>query len=217
MARAGRRGEGLSKTTGLQQRLSASSGVGLCGLVGAKSSVVVITGEKMKRAMGLVLVVLGFAVAAHADRMEYGDGVVGGNAGEVMGPQASFTEPVVAGKLADETSTTVRGWSTLGTVESPVRLTDDVHSSQYNVLAKTAGDSSGFDFMQGALDGFPGKKDDGRGNRFGIDHAEPFRRFVGVQEIPEPGTLLLMGMGLALVAVWKRSGVMHADDSDRVR
>jgi hypothetical protein len=52
MARAGGRGEGLSKITGLQQRLSASSGVGLCGLVGAKSSVVVITGEKNEAGHG---------------------------------------------------------------------------------------------------------------------------------------------------------------------
>jgi PEP-CTERM motif len=159
----------------------------------------------MKRAMGLVLMVSGFAVAAHADRMVYGDGVVGGHAGEVIGPQASFTEAVVAGNLADETGTTARGWSSsLSTVESPVRLTDDVNYSQFNVFAETAGDSSGFDFIRGAWDGFPGKRDDGRGDRFGIDHPEPFHRFVGVQEIPEPGTLLLMGAGLAALALWKR-------------
>jgi hypothetical protein len=168
--------------------------------------------------MGLVLMVLGFAVAAHADRMAYGDGVVGGHGGEAIGRQTSFTEALAAGNLADETGTAARGWSsTLSTEESGVRLTDDVDYSQFNVLAKTAGDSSGFDFIRGAWDDFPGKGEDGRGNRFGVDHAEPLRRFVGVQEIPEPGTFPLLGIALALMAVWMRRSVMHVGHSDRVR
>lgn len=167
--------------------------------------------------MGLVLMVLGFAVAAHADRMVYDDGVVGGRAGKAIRPQASFTEAVVAGNLADETGTTLRGWSTLSTAESPTRLTDDVDYSQVNVPAKTAGDSSAFDFTRGAHDGFPGKRDDEHGSRFGIDHPEPFRRFIEVQEIPEPGTLPLLGIGLALMAVWMWRSGTHVDHSDRVR
>jgi PEP-CTERM motif len=54
------------------------------------------------------------------------------------------------------------------------------------------------------LEGNLRDRDDGPGEYFRSEHPDPFRRALGVQEVPEPGTLLLMGAGPAALALWKR-------------
>jgi hypothetical protein len=49
-----------------------------------------------------------------------------------------------------------------------------------------------------------GDRYDGLGEYLRIEHLDPFRRALGVQEIPEPETLLLIGAGIAALTKWKR-------------
>jgi hypothetical protein len=164
--------------------------------------------KTMKRAMGLVLVVLASAVVAHADRIEYDGGAVAAQDGKGFGAQVASKEAAVI--VVDGTSASAREWSTtLSSLESPSRLTDDISSSEFNESAKTAEVSGGSESIRSALDGFRGTRDDGRRGRFGIEHQESVHRFLGIQDVPEPGTVLMLGMGLALITVWKRRNLMH--------
>ena len=172
--------------------------------------------KTVKRAMGLIFMVLGFAVVAQADRMAYDGGAVMPSGGEAIGAPARFAAEVGGAILVDDTGRIARdGDTTFSKSEKYAQLTSEVFYSQVNDSAKTDWQSSEHDSIRAVLDGFAGTRDDGRGGRFGVDHPEPFQRFLGVQEIPEPRTLALLGIGLALIAVWKRSSVTGADHSDR--
>lgn len=163
----------------------------------------------MKRAMGLVLTVLAFAVTAHADRVSYDSDVFVGRAGEVLASQAAPTENLGSAMLLDEAGKIKLGSSnSFGAFDNSGRLTADVFSSRFDDSATTARGSADLNFVQEWLDGLLGTRDEGRGGRFGINHPEPFHQILGVQDVPEPGTLLLMSLGLALIAMrMRRSAV----------
>jgi PEP-CTERM motif len=157
----------------------------------------------MKRAMGLALMVLGFAVAAHADRVT-SDGLEG-RTGEVLVVHAAPTEALGTAILVDEAGMFQRDWSSnFGALDNSGRLTANIFDPRFDGSTTTARGSADSNFVQEWLDGILGTRDEGRGSRFGINHPEPFHRFLGVQDVPESGTLLLMGMGLALIAVRMR-------------
>jgi hypothetical protein len=159
----------------------------------------------MKPAIGLILAVLSFAVIAQADRVSCSGEALVGRAGKVLTPQAAPTEAPAIAILLDEPGTIDRDPSTnFDGLGSPMRLTDDVLGSRFDDPATLDRGSAQFYFIQLWLDGFLGRQDDGRGGRFGIEHPEPVRRFVGIQDVPEPGTVLMMSVGLALIAVSKR-------------
>jgi hypothetical protein len=148
--------------------------------------------KNMKRAMGLVLTVLAFGLTAHADRISSSNEAFIGRAGEVIAPQAATTEAL----------------SGFGALDISARLTDDVFNSRFSDSAESARDST---VIQEWLDGFWGTVNDRRNGRLGIGHRDPiYRSILGVQEVSEPGTLLLMGMGLALLAVGMRRGVVRS-------
>lgn len=171
----------------------------------------------MKRAMGLILMVLGFAVVAHGDRVAYDGAAVIPRAGEVLGASATFDAATGTAIPGDDTGTIAWVGSSLSTSGSRARLTDDVFYPPLSESAEIGGDSAGFDFFRGVLGGFTGTRDDGRGGRFGIYDPEPFHRYLGVQEIPEPGTLQLLVVALVLMAIWMRRSAVHAGESDHVR
>lgn len=159
----------------------------------------------MKPALGLILAVLAFAVTAQADRVSYSGEALVGRAGKVLTPQAVPTEAPAIAILLDEPGTINRDSSTnFDRLGSPVCLTDDVPGSRFDDPVTFGRGSAQFCFIQLRLDGFLGRQDDGRGGRFGIEHPEPVHRFLGIQDVPEPRTVLMMGVGLALIAVSKR-------------
>ena len=249
----------------------------------------------MKRAMGLVLTVLAFAVVAHADGIEYGGpDYAAGVAAELPSP-ASLTETLHGSKLlTDSRSIGLRARAISSQSGDAAQLTDFVYHSNFGdseeaaeppvrlavpafaVVADAGGIEDGdWDYALGAnadlwsdaqfteelqssnvLPG-PGSMAFGAGgaflqasdaarlsdlvvsSRFGdseeagdrliesdptrlrleniwayrvgglgeflrIERPDPFRRELGVQDVSEPGTLLLMGAGLAVLALWKR-------------
>lgn len=171
----------------------------------------------MKRAMGLILMVLGFAMVAHGDRIAYDGAAVIPRAGEVLGVSATLDATTGTAIPGDDTGTIAWRGSSLSASKSQARLTDDVFYPPLGESAKIGGDSAGFDFFRGVSGGFTGTRDDGRGGRFGIYDPEPFHRYLGVQEIPEPGTLHLLAVGLVLMAIWMRRSAVHAEDPGHVR
>jgi hypothetical protein len=161
----------------------------------------------MKRAMGLVLGVLAFAVVAHADGIPYGSGQYSGGTGEDFGFRAPSIE-------AWESSYLVKapGKTALGAVAS-FRTPDDVASPNFEFFnsdffsaAKTAENSVEFDSIWFRFHGF-----DGKGKHLGIVHSDPFRRAIAVAEVPESDTLWLTMAGLVAPGVWKRRSVLPAD------
>jgi PEP-CTERM motif len=164
----------------------------------------------MKRAMGLLLGVLAFAVAAHADRMEYGGSGYATTAD--LRSQATSTEPLLNSNLLTEPgSLEFRADGALSEPGDSARLTDHVFHTQFADSATIIEDSAEFDAIGRQLNGFRGVVDDARGKSFGIEHPDPFRRVLAVMEVPEPGTLLLVAMGIVALAFWKQ----RRDHSER--
>ena len=172
----------------------------------------------MKRAMGLILAVLAFAVVAHADRMAYsGVGEFGERTGEGSWSLGSTTAPLQSSQLLDEPrEIAFRAGTRFSGSDDSVRLTDDVFYSHFADSANTADDPTDFDSIRRRLDDFPGTRDDGRGKHLGTVDPEPFHRAPGVEVVPEPGTLTLIGVGFVALAFWKRRSALYADHSDRV-
>jgi hypothetical protein len=159
----------------------------------------------MKRAMGLVLAVLAFAVVTHADRIEYGGRDYAAGAGAESRSQASFTEALHSSNLlADSGSIAFRAGGTFAEWGDGERLTDLVVSSHLSDSKDAVERPVEFDSIRQRLDSIWGDYYDGLGEYLRIEHSDPFRRALGVEEVPEPGTLLLMGAGLAALALWKR-------------
>jgi hypothetical protein len=170
----------------------------------------------MKRAMGLVLAVLAFAVVAHADRIAYGSGEYPGRTGEDFWSLAPSTATSQGSNLLNE-----RGKIALGagydfsTPDDPERLTDGVFYPDFTDSGKTAENSAEFDSLRRHLNGSDGTQDDGGGEDLGIVHSGPFRRALAVEEVREPATLLLLLAGFMALAIWKRRSATYADDSER--
>jgi hypothetical protein len=255
----------------------------------------IITGEKMKRAMGLVLAVLPFAVVVHADGIEYGGRDYAASVAAELPSPAWFTETLHGSKLlTDSRSIGLRARASSSESGDAERLTDFVYYSNFGdseeaaerpvelavpafAVVADAGsvENGGRDYAPGANadlesdaqfaealhssnvllgpgsmafgagGSFLGASDAARlsdlvvSSRFGdseeagdrpiesdptrlrleniwayrvgglgeflrIERPDPFRRELGVQDVSEPGTLLLMGAGLAALALWKR-------------
>jgi hypothetical protein len=165
----------------------------------------------MKRAMGLVLGVLAFAVVAHADRIAYGSGENAARTGEDFWSLAPSTATLQSSNLLNERGkiALVAG-NSFSTPDDSERFNIDVFYSDFADPAKTAENSVEFDSVRRRVDGF-----DGRGEHLGIVHSDPFRRALAVEEVPEPATLLLMGIGLMALTPWKRRSVTYVDNSER--
>jgi PEP-CTERM motif-containing protein len=165
----------------------------------------------MKRAMGLVFAVFAFAVVAHADRISYGGAEYAGRTGEDYRFLAPSTDTLQSSYLVNEPSTIALGrGDSFSAPDDPERFINEVFYSDLAYSAKTAENSVEFDFVRRYLDGF-----DGRGEHLGIVHTDPFRRAFAVEEVPEPATLLLMGVGFIALAIWKRRSALYADNSER--
>ena len=172
----------------------------------------------MKRAMGLVLAVLAFAVVAHADKLAYdGVGQFVGRTGEDSWSRGSSTAVLQSSRLLDEPGNIAFSAGTLlsGSDDS-VRLTDDVFNSGFSDSANTADASTDRDSTRRHLDGSPGTGDDGHGKHIGTVDPKPFHHDLPVEVVPEPGTVTLLGVGFMALAFWKRRSALCADDSGRV-
>ncbi len=170
----------------------------------------------MKRAMALVLAVLAFAVVAHADRIAYGSGEYAGRTGEDFWSLASSSKTLHGSQVVnDRGEIALVAGNSFSTPDDSERLTDGVFYADFVDSAKTAENSIEFDSIRLRLNGFDSAQEDRRGEHWGIVHSDPFRRALAVEEVPEPATLLLMGIGLMALAIWKRRSAWYADDSER--
>jgi hypothetical protein len=152
---------------------------------------------------------LAFAVAARADRIEYGGSDYAAGAGADLRSQAPSTEALHSSDLLVEPGSIAFGaggiLSEWGDAE---RLTDYVFYSHFGGdSAKAVEGPVDSDSIRRRLDGILGDRYDGPGEYFRVGHPAPFRRALGVQAVPEPGTLLLLGAGLAVLALWKRGTI----------
>jgi hypothetical protein len=159
----------------------------------------------MKRAMGLILAVLSFGVVAHADRMEYSGTDYAGGAGTELRSDATFTEALDGSyDLIEPGSIALRAGRSLAESGDGERLTDYVLYSHFGDSAEVDVVPIQFDSTRPRLNSNWGDRYDGLGEYLRIEHLDPFRRALGVQEIPEPETLLLIGVGIAALTIWKR-------------
>jgi hypothetical protein len=159
----------------------------------------------MKRTMGIVLAVLAFAVVTHADRIEYGGRDYAAAAGAESRSQASFTEALQsANLLIGPGSIACRAGRPFGESGDAERLTDLFFYSHFGDSEEAVERPVEFDSIRQRLDNIGGEHYDGLREYLRLEHSGPFRRALGVEEVPEPGTLLLMGAGLAALAMWKR-------------
>jgi hypothetical protein len=165
----------------------------------------------MKRAMGLVLAVLAFAVVTHADRIAYGSGEYAGRTGEDFWSLAPSTATSHGSNVVnDRGEIALVAGNSFSTPDDSKRLTDGVFYPDFADSAKTGENSAEFDSLRRHLNGF-----DGRGEHLGTVHSDPFRPALAMEEVPEPATLLLMGVGFMALAMWKRRSALFADNSDR--
>jgi len=172
----------------------------------------------MKRAMGLVLAVLAFAVVAHADQLAY-DGVAQfvARTGEDSWSLGSTTAVLQGSRLLDEPGNIAfRAGTRFSESDDYARLTDDVFSSHMADAENTADDATDRDSIRRRLDGYVGTRDDGHGKHLGTVHPEPFHHVLPVEVVPEPETLTLLGVDFMALAFWKRRSVLYADDSGRL-
>ena len=172
----------------------------------------------MKRAMGLILAVLAFAVVAHAESMAY-DGVreFGARTGEDSWSSGSTTAALQSSQRQDEAGRIAfRAGTSFSGADDSVQLTDHVSYSHFADSANAAEDSAESDSIRHSLNGIRGDHDDGHGKHLGTVDPEPFHRVIPVEVVPEPETLTLMGAAFVALAVWKRRSALYADHSDRV-
>jgi hypothetical protein len=154
----------------------------------------------MTRAMGLIWAVLAFAVVAHADRIGYGGSDYAAGAVPDLRSEAPSTEVLHSPNLLIEPGgMAFRANGALFGSGDAERLTDYVFYSSLG-LAKAVEGSAEFDSNPGNLGARYGEG----GEYFRVEHPDPFRRELGVQEVPEAGTLVLMSAGLGALALWKR-------------
>jgi PEP-CTERM motif len=157
----------------------------------------------MKRAMGLILAVLVFAVVAHADGIQYHGWEYA--AGADLRSDALFTGALHSSNVLIEPGRLVfSAGRTLAEFGDAERLSDYVFYSHFGVLKEALEGPVELDSLRRRLDSLRGDRYEGPSDNLRIEHADPFRRTLGVQEVPEPGVLLLMGGGLAALALWKR-------------
>jgi len=169
----------------------------------------------MKRIMGLVLAIVAFAVVADADRIAYGSAEYAARTGEDFWSLAPSAESVPNWYLAKEpakiTQDAGRSFHVSDDLE---RLNADVFYSDFADSLKSSEDRVELDSIRRRSKGFVGVGDDGHAGFTGVEHTDPFRQVLAVAEVPEPETLLLVGMGLLALAAWKRRRTLYPDDSE---
>jgi PEP-CTERM motif len=157
----------------------------------------------MKRATGLVLAVLAFAVVTHADGIEYSRPENAGMQADLR-DGAPFTEKLQSLNVLDRESVALRARGDLAERGNAERLTDFGFYSHFGDSEEAVANPIESDSMRLRLESIWGDRYDAPRRYFWIEHSDPFQRALGVQDAPEPGTLLLMGVGLAALAIWKR-------------
>jgi hypothetical protein len=158
----------------------------------------------MKRAMGLVLVVLAFAVVAHADGIEYGRSENAGIQADVR-DRAPFAETLQSSNvLMERDSIAFRAGGAFLESGDAERLTDYVFYSHFGDSEEVAKRAIESDSARLRLESVWGDHYPGLGEFLRVERPDPFRHELGVQDVSEPETLLLMGAGLAALALWKR-------------
>jgi hypothetical protein len=169
--------------------------------------------KKMKRAMGLVLAVLAYVVVAHADRMVFASQEDASRAGEEFRALAPSSERLHSSYLANEPGKiSLAADNRFSTPDDPEPLAGGASYAAFADLAKTAENSVEFESIRARLSGF-----DGRGENLGIVHSDPFHRALAVEDVPEPETLLLTGLGLLALVIWKQRSALLADHSEHAR
>jgi hypothetical protein len=171
----------------------------------------------MKRATGLVLLILAVAVVTHADGITIGNGDFAARSGDFFGSQA-FASELQSAYRADERGLAVLDEGRSGrSLDNAERLHADIFFFSLVDWSKPGNASAEFDFLRGRSDGVAGTHNKWRGGWFGFDHPEPFHADPGTETVPEPGTLLLIGAGCMALAVWKRCSAFDADYTNRAR
>jgi hypothetical protein len=170
----------------------------------------------MKRAMGLVLAVLAFAVVAHADKIECGGWNYATGAGtDLQSPGLSAEVLHSSNPLLERGSIAFHADRAFVRSDETERLTDYVFYSHFGDSEEVVEGPVEFDSIRRRLDGILGDRYEWGVEYPRTEHPEPFHRSIpGLQEVPEPGTLLMMGMGLAALAIWKRRNALYADSSE---
>jgi hypothetical protein len=108
----------------------------------------------MKRAMGLILAVLAFAVVAHADRIAYGGSDYALGVGADLRSEAPSTEALhTLNPLTESGNMGFRANGALFGSGAAERLTDYVFYSRFSDSAKAVGGSVEFDSIRGRLVG----------------------------------------------------------------
>lgn len=151
------------------------------------------------------MAVLAFAVVAHADRIEFGGSDYAAGAGVDLRLQAPSTEALHRSILfVEPRSIGYRADGVFLESGDAERLTDYAIYSRFGDSEEAVEGRVESDSIRSRLDGNWGHRYGGPGEYFRIEPPDPFRRSLGVQEVPEPGMLPLMGAGLAALALWKR-------------
>ena len=171
----------------------------------------------MKRAMGLVLVILAFALVTHADGIKSGNRDFAARSGDFFGSQALAAELESAYRADERDLTVLDEARSSRSLDNAERLHADIFFFSLVDWSKLGTGSAEFDFLRGRSDGLAGTHDTWRGRLSGFDHPEPFHADPGTETVPEPGTLLLIGAGCMALAVWKRRSAFDADSTDGAR
>jgi hypothetical protein len=162
----------------------------------------------MKRATGLVLAILAFAVLTHADRMTYGGSEYAIGAGGDCRSETASTEALHGSNLRMGPGNMEfgAGRAFFGSGDTE-RVSDLVLYSRFGASERAVERRIETDSMRLRWESIWGDRYEGLGEFLRIDHPDPFRRELGVQDVSEPGTLLLMGAGLMALALWKRRAI----------
>jgi hypothetical protein len=159
----------------------------------------------MKRASGLVLAILAFAVVTHADRMIYGGSEYAMGVGGDVRFEAASTEVLHSSNLVVGPGRMAFGpGRAFLEAGDAVQRTDLVFYSRFGDSEEAVERPIQSDSMRLRFESIWGARYEGLGEFVRIEYPDPFRRELGVQDVSEPGTLLLMGPGLAALALWKR-------------
>jgi hypothetical protein len=157
---------------------------------------------------------LAFATVAHADRIAYGSEEYVACAEGDFRFLAPSAEPLRTSDLLIK-----RGNVTAFRTVRSLSASDDLDRFTNNVFYSDLVDSTNtdenvnaaeFDSIRRRLNGFPGTRDDGSGEHIGVVHSGSFDRALATVEVPEPNTLLLVGMGFIALTIWKWRSARYA-------
>ncbi len=159
----------------------------------------------MKRATGLIFILLALAVVAHGDTFVKPTGEF--MKGDAIGAPAPFPQALqasyeVGGPELTPLSTS-RSFSGSGDLAA---LADD---SEFGKLANPpvrVGDPASFGFLPLSSNGLTEEPRREPSRFFGVDPAGSFFDSASAQTVPEPGTLAMLCAGLVALAMLRRRG-----------